>query len=519
MNKLAIEQIKKFLTELSTKQKIAAATVTAVSIFSLFFLIVWGNRPDYGLLYSNLEAGQASQIVTDLKSKSIPYQLKDAGKTILVPTKQISELRIDYAARNLISTGAVGYEIFDKNNLGLTEFMQKVNLKRALQGELSKTINQIDAIQQSRVHLVIPEPSLFEEQETRSSASIILKTKSGYTLTRKQILGITQIVASSVEGLAAEDVSIIDSFGNILTKISSGEDDLGLSNTQLELEKKVERYLNGKAQAMLDAVLGKENAIVRVSATLNFDRVTRTTENFNPETTAILSEELNQERSTKLDSSLFQRENTVTNYEVSKIVEQFQGSVGGIKRLSIAVFVNDILNRDPNTGQETHTPRTQEEIQKITDIVKSAVGFDANRQDEIVVKQMTFDRGDFDRERELLASMEKKDMMSDIFKVSLVVVGGILLLFMLRSVFKKLGVEEFARQRALLPSAEPAVEHLISEPEEEEEFDLTELDLTKERDRIKAQEKVVKEVTDFTAADPVRAARILKYWLMDADKE
>ena len=199
------------------KLKIETAVTPAAAIFC-FALIIWANRPDYGLLYSNLEAGQASQIVADLKSKSIPYQLKDAGKTVLVPTKQISELRIDYAARNLVSTGAIGYEIFDKNNLGLTEFMQKVNLKRALQGEISKTINQIDAIQQSRVHLVIPEPSLFQEQEIRSSASVILKTKGGYSLTRKQILGITQMVAGSVEGLAAEDVSIIDSFGNILTK-------------------------------------------------------------------------------------------------------------------------------------------------------------------------------------------------------------------------------------------------------------------------------------------------------------
>ncbi|MCG8606951.1 flagellar M-ring protein FliF, partial [bacterium] len=486
--------------------------------FSLLFLIVWANRPDYGLLYSNLEAGDAAEIVEDLRGNGIPYKLKDGGKTILVPTKEIYELRIAYAGRNLISSGAVGYEIFDKNNLGLTEFMQKVNLKRALQGELAKTINQIEAVQQTRIHLVIPEPSLFEDQETKSSASVVVKLKGGRSLSRQQISGISQMVAGSVEGLAAGDVHIVDSFGNTLTRGSKAENEIGLSNTQLELKQKVEKYLSGKAQSMLDAVLGKDNAIVRVSAALNFDRVTRTTENYDPENTAVLSEERNDERSTRPDTALYQRQNSVTNYELNKTREQFQGSVGDIKRLSIAVFVNGVPNVDPETGTESYTPREQAEIDKITEIVRGAVGFSDTRQDEIVVHQQMFDRTDYSREQRLLASMEQKEFMTDLIKIGLIAGGGLILFLLLRTILKKFNVEEFANQHAL-PAGQPSTERIIGDTEQEEEFDLTELDLSKERDRIKAQERVAKEVTEFTTADPQRATRILKYWLMEADKE
>ncbi|MFQ5769309.1 MAG: flagellar basal-body MS-ring/collar protein FliF, partial [bacterium] len=404
-----IEKLKQLIVQLSLQQKIALVAVTAISLISILFLLLWANRPEYGLLYSKLEAGDAAQIVEDLKSSNITYKLKDGGTTILVPTKDIYELRIKYAGQNLISSGAVGYELFDKNNLGLTEFMQKVNLKRALQGELSKTINQIEAVQQSRVHLVIPEPSLFEDQETKSSASVIVKLKPNSVLNQKQILGITQLVAGSVEGLTPENVIIVDSYGNILTKMSNGVDDIGLSNNQLELKQKVEKYLSQKAQTMLDAVLGENNSIVRVSAVLNFDKINRTSERYDPDNTAILSEERNEERSTKEDTSLFQRENVITNYEINKVVEQFEGSTGDIKQLSIAVFINGILKQEENSAagaKETFIPRSQEEIDKITENVKSAVGFREDRNDKIVVQQLAFDRTLINREQEILASIE-----------------------------------------------------------------------------------------------------------------
>ena len=175
MNSAIIQKIKQILSQLTPSQKIGFAAITAIAVICMFLILAWANRPEYGLLYSNLAASDASRILDDLKSNGIPYELKDGGTTVLVPKKDVYELRIKYAGKNMISSGAVGYELFDKNNLGLTDFMQKVNLKRALEGELSNTINQIEAVTQSRVHLVIPERVLFEDEERKVTASVILK--------------------------------------------------------------------------------------------------------------------------------------------------------------------------------------------------------------------------------------------------------------------------------------------------------------------------------------------------------
>ena len=156
MQTLILKRLRELFINLSQKQRVALISLSVFTLISMFLLLVWANRPEYALLYSNLDAGDAFRIIDDLKTNGISYKLKDGGNTVLVPKQDIYELRIKYAGQNLISSGAVGYELFDKNNLGLTDFMQKVNLKRALEGELTNTINQIESVVQSRVHLVIP---------------------------------------------------------------------------------------------------------------------------------------------------------------------------------------------------------------------------------------------------------------------------------------------------------------------------------------------------------------------------
>jgi len=508
------------------QKKLALALVTAVALCCMLFLVVWASRPEYGLLYSKLDPGDAAQIVEDLKSNKVSYKLKDGGSTIEVPSNQIYELRLKYAGKNLVSSGAVGYELFDKNNLGLTEFMQKINLKRALEGELSKTINQIDAVQASRVHLVIAEPALFVDEESKSSASVILKLKGNITLDNKQILGITHLVASSVEGLAPEDVVIMDSRGAILSKLSGGSTDVGLSNNQLEMKEKVERYLSQKAQSMLDVVLGANNSIVRVAATLNFDKVNRTSETYDPDNTAVLSEERSEERSSKPDTVVYQRENVVTNYEVNKTVEQYQGSVGDIRQLSVAVFVNGSLKFDEATKAEAFSPRADEEIQKITEIVRNAVGFTEERKDQIVVHQLAFDRSGFQREREVLTSIEKNERQDDFIRLGLVVAGGIVFLFMLRSALKRLKFDDYLKKQAdqLSSPQRQTLERLLTDTPDRHMNDkldaLINDKLSAEaRIKLKGQEKVNNEVKQFVESESDRAARILRYWMLNQESE
>ena len=519
MNSAIIQKIKQLLSQLTPGQKIGFAAITAIAVVCMFLILAWANRPEYGLLYSNLDASDVFQILDDLKGNGIPYELKDGGTTVLVPKKDVYELRIKYAGKNMISSGAVGYELFDKNNLGLTDFMQKVNLKRALEGELANTINQIEAVTQTRIHLVIPERALFEDEERQATASVILKLKSRSALERQQVLGIQQLVAGSVEGLKSENIIIIDTFGNVLTNNESQDDEIGLSRGQYELQQKVEKYLSKKAQSMLDKVLGANNSIIRISATLGFEKIRRTIEKVDPENSAVLSEERNEERSSSTDTTHYQRENSITNYELNKITEHYEGSIGDIKHLSIAVFVNGVDQVDED-GNEINTPRPAEEIQKITEIVKSAVGFKAERNDQIVVNQLTFDQTMVNREKEILESIEQKENRTELIKIGLMGLGAILLLFMLRAFFKKLGLDEYMKkQRSQLLNSLESTEKKQRVLAEQDADDYNNPKLSHgAKERLKLQEEITNDVTEFAETEPGRAASILQYWLYGDDE-
>ncbi len=519
MNSAIIQKIKELLSQLTPGQKIGFGVLAAIAVICMFLILVWANRPEYGLLYSNLDASDASRIVDDLKGNSIPYQLKDGGRTVLVPKKDVYELRIKYAGKNMFSSGAVGYELFDKNNLGLTDFMQRVNLKRALEGELANTITQIEAVTQCRVHLVMPERALFEDDEKKATASIILKLRARSALERQQVLGIQQLIAGSVEGLKPENIIIVDTFGNVLSMNESHDDEIGMSRGQYELQQKVETYLSKKSQSMLDKVLGAGNSVIRVSAVLNFERIRRTVEKVDPDNSAVLSEEKNEERSSSTDTTHFQRENSITNYELNKITEHYEGSVGDIKHLSIAVFINGIDQVDQD-GNIINAPRPAEEIQKITEIVKNSVGFNADRNDQIVVNQLTFDQTLVDREKKILESIEQTENRNELIKIGLMALGAILLLFMLRSFFRSFGIDEYMKKQRgqLLKSLESSgkKQHTLTESEADDYYN--EKLSSEAKAKLKMQEKITNEVTEFTIADPGRAANILQYWLFGEDE-
>jgi len=508
LNNEILNKIKRLFDQLTTRQKIAFGTVTSVVIVALFILFVWAGRPEYALLYSKLEPTDASQIIEDLKANSIPYKLQAGGTTILVPQKEIYELRLRYAGQNLISSGHVGYELFDNQNMGLTDFMQKVNLKRALEGELANTINQIEAVVQSRVHLAIPEAALFEEEQKKTTASVILKLKPRVALDRMQINGIAQLVAGSVEGLKPENVIIVDTFGKVLSKNDSRDDEISMSSSQYELQKNVEKYLSEKAQSMLDQVLGPNNAIVRISAILNFEKISRVTEKIDPDNTVILSEEKNTETSARRDTTTFSSENSITNYEFNKVKEQFESSIGEIKNLSVAVFVNGVKQK--NADNETvNVPRTAEEITIITEIVKAAVGFREDRNDQISVHQLAFDQSIIEQELKVIASIEKKQYIMTYVRIAALVFAGLFILYMLRNAFKKIGIDDYLKKQR---------EELLGE--QQKQLEATELEeeiSMEEQNRAKkeAQDRMVSEVKKFTAEDSQRASLILRYWLVE----
>jgi flagellar M-ring protein FliF len=381
------------LRRLSLGQRVALGAVAVGAVAAIVVLVTIANKPSYGILFSNLAPQDAAKIVEKLQERKLPYQLEDAGKTILIPKEKIYDVRLSLAGEGLPQSSIIGYEIFDRTNLGMSDFVQKVNYRRAMEGELARTILGLEEVEAARVHIVVPEKTLFREDAKPTTASVVLKLKSGKPLRQESLQGIIHLVASSVEGLEPGNVTIIDSRGTLLSDTEKSHSLTAKTGTQYELQQKVESYLVEKAQSMLEGVVGIGNARVQVTAELDFRQVERTLEQYDPDKTVVRSEQITEEKNVTKDSSQpSTRSNTVTNYEINKTIEHIIENVGGIKRLSVAAVVNSVpvsQNRDGQMVTE-YQSRKPEEMDQLREIVKRAVGYDSTRNDEVSVVNLPF---------------------------------------------------------------------------------------------------------------------------------
>ncbi|HEX9916952.1 MAG TPA: flagellar basal-body MS-ring/collar protein FliF, partial [candidate division Zixibacteria bacterium] len=413
-------------------KKFTFVFTTIVVVAGLVLLVSWVRNVSYVPLYSGLDASEAGVVVDKLIEGKVPYRLSNRGTTILVASSRVYDIRIKLAAEGLPRTGTIGYEIFDKSNLGMTDFLQKVNYRRALEGELTKTICQLREVQAARVHIVIPERRLFEKDKIEATASVALKLSPAHPLGKSQIQGIAYLVASSVEGLKPGNITIVDYEGNLLSSNNDGNSLASLSGSQMELRQNVESYLETKAQSLLDGVIGQGKSIVRVTAELNFEQAEKTLEEYDPEKLTIRSEE----RSTEGE-----KENVITNYEVNRTVEHIIGEVGNIKRLSVAVMVDGnyttTTNEQTGATEKKYIPRTQEELDRLASIVKSAVGFDDTRTDKLEIASVAFDRTKMEDEQKELDKIEKRNNYFSIGEKVTIVIGVLLGLLVLHRIIKK----------------------------------------------------------------------------------
>jgi flagellar M-ring protein FliF len=435
------------------------------SVIGLSFL----QKEDYQPLFAGLSTEDASMVVAKLKEQKIPYKLGVNGTTISVPKEKMYDVRLVLASQNALpGAGGIGLELFDKTNYGMTEFMQNVNYKRAIQGELTRTINQMPEVKASRIHIAIPEKTLFTERERETTASVFLKLKQGRSLAKEQVAGIVHLVAGSIEGLKAENVVVIDSSGKILHK--NGENSaIILSGQQYELQRNVERRIEDSIQSMLETFLLNSKSIVRASVELNLRKVEKLEEEYSPEKTVVSVEKKSKEKAvhsrggkrggvpgaaaneavTKKkqqepkpeDQNVNQteREDSNINYEVSKSVRKIVEPYGDIKRISLAVLVDGKYEKvKGKKGEELkYIPRSQQELNNIRNLVLRAAGFNEERGDKIEVLNMPFEVDNLGEEKGMFGSPENKEMVLSLSKYMFyLVIAVCLFLFVLKPMFK-----------------------------------------------------------------------------------
>lgn len=394
MNNSAVQQLLKIFNKFTIQQKfiIGAVLLASVLIFGIIFIFL--NEPNYSTLYSNLNEQDASKVIDYLNSQKISYELVDNGRTITVPKNKLYEVRLSLAAKGIPNSGISGYEIFDKNTMGMSEFMQKLNFKRALEGELARTIMQQEEVEGARVLIVLPEKTIFKAEEKQPKASVVVKLVKGTSLSSGNITAITNLVANSVEGLTPENVTLIDTRGRLLSKKTDDEQS-PINTKQYEIKQSVEKYLTNKAQSILNQVIGFGNSTVQVNADFNFDQVEKTMETYDPESQVAISEQTTKNENagkTVSDTTVESSQSNTINYEINKTVQKVISGTGNINRLSIAVVVNDI-EKEVKKGDKTETvyePRSPEQMKKLENIIKNAVGLDLDRGDQISIVNIPF---------------------------------------------------------------------------------------------------------------------------------
>ncbi len=495
-----MDQILALLKNLSLSRKIALVLAALLTTTFFFALITWMGKIDFTPLYfNNLSFEDAGKVTEKLKELKVSYRLSENGRIILVPENQIYEVRMELAREGLPRGGGIGFEIFDRSKLGMTDFLQNINFQRALQGELVRTINQLFEVEQSRVHLVFPKKSLFVEDQEKPTASVVLKVTPGRRLKKKQVQGIAYLIASSVEGLKPEKVTILNTRGEVL--FSGEESDnfnfSGISNSQLEYRHSLERSLEKKIQGILERVVGEGKVVSRVSAQLNFLQVEKTREIYDNIKPVIRSRQIleektkegeetssgppgvgsnlpeNQKKSTSENKSpyLFLKKDETVNYEISKEVSREIEPTGNIQRLSIAVMVDGVykmVEGEDGTEKKQYFARPPEEMEKFVKIAKMAVGYNGKRGDQIEVTNIPFETIELSGEEDLIKQAEWRNLWISLAKYGSLVIVFLLFFFLfLKPFLNWMAKTRFEQPLALpggLPQTVTQLESQLSQP-------------------------------------------------------
>ena len=539
------ENFVSLFVRLPLAQKIALPALLAGSMGLIIFVSNWAGRPEYRVLFSGLDDPDAAGIVEYLKDHKIGYRLSNDGGTVeITPPTMVHDIRLELSSAGLPNGKSKGFELFDQQSIGATSLMERVNQLRAIQGELERTIQAIEAIKTARVHITVPEKSAFIKRDVLPTAAVLIKLKAAMELTPAQVKGITHLVAGSVERLTPDNVSVMDSKGNLLNEKKDEAATQGADVTRLDYQRQIEASLSKRVESMLVEILGPGRAIARVTADLDFSKFEKEEEIYDPAGAVARSERAVEEGSTAHteggvtgvvanltnDPGLVSgpdagkgsgRRESVKNYELSRAVSKTSSAVGKISRLSVAVLVDGQYSKIP-TGQtnavgaattsEQYKPLPLEMMRKIENLVKQSVGLDSARGDSLTVENIRFMTDD-----SINAALSDEPTIVEKWVVPYVIPALFILLFFVMIVrplirFLVTPSESEVDLSRLLPAG---VQELEAELDAERGRMAVVPELREPSVNMEELEAILAENSRIVKENPQQAALLIRYWIND----
>jgi flagellar M-ring protein FliF len=534
-----------FLRSLGAARMAAMAAVTVALVGFFGFVILRVTAPQMTVLFTDLTFEDSASIVKDLERQAIPFELKNDGAIVLVPKDRVARLRMKLAEAGLPKGGGVGYEIFDKSDvLGATSFVQNINHLRALEGELARTIRAIDRVQAARVHLVLPERPLFSRDKVEATASIVLKVRG--TLEAQQVRAIRHLVAAAVNGLKPERVSVVDEAGRLLADGAKVDITGGVSGEERQIA--YERRLREQIEGIVSSVVGPGRARVQLTADFDFNRVTQTSEKFDPEGRVMRSSQTREESSgvdgqngqVTVNNELpntqqrpgdngqareqARKSEEIVNYEISRSTKTEVTEGGRVNRISVAVLVDGIYTKT-DRGDATYQPRDKDELDRIAALVRSAIGFNDKRGDQVEVVNLRFAEVPSVTLPEpqgfsSFLQFTKDDIMRAVEQLVMVLLAVVVLLFVVRPLVRRIVTPDKPMQSqaaiaaalaggdmqaALAAGATP--EELVAGTSQTAKM----IDIAQVQGQVHAQS--VQKVGELADKNPTETVSIIRTWL------
>lgn len=524
---------------LSTGRKISFSIVLFILISCMVALGVWVGEKSYSPLYTNLAPEASIALVKVLQEEKIPYLMSENGTTISIPPEFVQPTLMKLAVKGMPGGQKPGLELFDKESFGTSSYVQRINYVRALQGELTRTINTLKPVNKSTVHISMPPKSSFLEQSEDPKASVVLELHPGSVITKQEARGIQNLVAASVEGLRSERVTVVDSTGRALTSV--GDALSAMSSTMVERQQQVQSELERRVEDIVSRIVGNGNVIARINADLDFDPMREHETLYDPEQTALKSQQKQENTADMQQSSPapqvagaqsalpapastpnnpetrqnISKTGDRSDFEVSSKVRNKEKALGGVKRLSVAVLVNGNEVTVDKEGKKTSKPMPEDRRQAIEKLVKDAVGFTVSRGDSVTIESSAFASEDLDKADEMLAQRERRELLFSLVRYgSVAFLVFLFFMIVVRPFIRWLTGLSANKVETILPKTVEELEQM-QDPQTKALPGLSNLPLLEETvDIEKAENELLKEkIISLINLSPNKAGQVISDWM------